>query len=173
MEYHRGTGSPALYRSSSVEARLHLRRCIQRGRIPGLRSSRLHDRAGCQRNRRSGDALNNLARRLIEISPEDSCIMQNLVKQAPGDPSGDIFQYGRQSLDYIFKPQNVAVVGATEKPGSVGRTILWNLISSPFGGTVYPINPKRTNVLGIRAYPSLSDVTEKIVLAVDVEPAPT
>src|SRR5579859_3086405 len=99
--------------------------------------------------------------------------MQNPVKQAPGDPSGDIFQYGRQSLDYIFKPQNVAVVGATEKAGSVGRTILWNLISSPFGGTVYPINPKRTNVLGIRAYPSLSDVPEQIDLAVIVTPAPT
>src|SRR5262249_11363568 len=55
----------------------------------------------------------------------------------------------------------------------VGRTILWNLISSPFGGTVYPINPKRTSVLGIRAYPSLDDVTEAIDLAVIVTPAPT
>src|SRR5438552_1478497 len=85
-----------------------------------------------------------------------------------------VFRYKpSHPLDAIFKPQNVAVVGATEKVGSVGRTILWNLISSPFGGTVYPINPKRSNVLGIRAYPSLSDVPEQIDLAVIVTPAPT
>ncbi len=59
----------------------------------------------------------------------------------------------RPSLDAIFAPRAVAVIGATEKAGSVGRSILWNLISSPFGGTVYPVNPKRPNVLGIRSYP--------------------
>ena len=67
----------------------------------------------------------------------------------------------------------VAIVGATEKEDSVGRTLLWNLISNPFGGTVYPVNPKRPNVLGIRAYPQLSDVPEQIDLAVIVTPAPT
>ncbi|MDD1437933.1 hypothetical protein MEN24_16545, partial [Dolichospermum sp. ST_sed10] len=44
-------------------------------------------------------------------------------------------------LDAIFQPKTVAVIGATEKPGSVGRTLLWNLITNPFGGTVFPINP--------------------------------
>ena len=59
------------------------------------------------------------------------------------------------SLDSIFSPQSVAVIGATEKEGSVGRTILWNLISNPFGGTVFPVNPKRANVLGIKSYPTI------------------
>ena len=54
-------------------------------------------------------------------------------------------------LDVFFSPTNVAVIGATESLGSVGRTILWNLISSPFGGTVFPVNPKRAGVLGIKA----------------------
>jgi len=97
----------------------------------------------------------------------------NAIKPTAGDPSSDIFRYAHPSLDYIFRPHSVAVVGATEKAGSVGRTILWNLISNPFGGTVYPINPKRTNVLGVRAYPSLADVPEKIDLAVIVTPATT
>ncbi|MGE3176854.1 MAG: hypothetical protein AB7O32_05265, partial [Vicinamibacterales bacterium] len=44
-------------------------------------------------------------------------------------------------LNAIFSPRNVAVIGATDKPDSVGRTILWNLISSPFGGAVFPVNP--------------------------------
>jgi len=66
------------------------------------------------------------------------------------DPATDLWKTGRHPLDSIFAPRSVAVIGATERPGSVGRTVLWNLISHPFGGTVYPINPKRRNVLGIR-----------------------
>ena len=67
----------------------------------------------------------------------------------------------------------MAVIGATDKVDSVGRTILWNLISSPFGGAVYPVNPKRTSVLGIRAYPKLAAVPDAVDLAVVVTPAPT
>ena len=74
-------------------------------------------------------------------------------------------------LGAIFAPRAVAVIGATEKAGSVGRSILWNLISSPFGGTVYPVNPKRPNVLGIRSYPSIAAVPEPVDLAVVVTPA--
>ena len=81
-------------------------------------------------------------------------------------------RYKHQTLDAIFKPQSVAVIGATERPGSVGRTILWNLISNPFGGTVYPVNPGRRSVLGIRAYPNIAAIDDDIDLAVIVIPAP-
>jgi acetyltransferase len=54
----------------------------------------------------------------------------------------------------------------------VGRTIMWNLVSSPFGGTVFPVNSRRPNVLGIKAYPSVSAVPAKVDLAVIVAPAP-
>jgi acetyltransferase len=54
----------------------------------------------------------------------------------------------------------------------VGRTLLWNLISSAFGGTVFPVNPKRTSVLGIKAYPSIHDVPEPVDLAIIAIPAP-
>jgi hypothetical protein len=57
------------------------------------------------------------------------------------DPSHDVYQYTTNPLKSIFAPKNVAVIGATEKEGSVGRTILWNLISSPFGGAVFPNAP--------------------------------
>ncbi|HEX7362598.1 MAG TPA: bifunctional acetate--CoA ligase family protein/GNAT family N-acetyltransferase [Bryobacteraceae bacterium] len=78
-----------------------------------------------------------------------------------------------KTLDVFFKPRSVAVIGATERAGHVGRAILWNLIGSPFGGTVYPVNPKRTAVLGIRAYPSLSAVPDRVELAVIATPAAT
>ncbi len=80
-------------------------------------------------------------------------------------------QPGVQGLDAIFSPRTVAVIGATERPGSVGRTILWNLISNPFGGTIYPVNPTRSSILGIRAYPNLKSLPEKVDLAIIVTPA--
>src|SRR3712207_1868079 len=88
------------------------------------------------------------------------------------DPAHDVLGYERQQLDAIFHPETVAVIGATERPGSVGRTIMWNLVSSPFGGTVFPVNSRRPNVLGIKAYPSVSEVPQKVDLAVIVAPAP-
>jgi acetyltransferase len=91
----------------------------------------------------------------------------------PFDSTHDVLHYERQALDTIFAPKNIAVIGATETLGSVGRTLIWNLISSPFGGTVFPINPKRTSVLGIKAYPAISDVPEPVDLAVVVTPAQT
>jgi len=86
------------------------------------------------------------------------------------DKASDVLGYGRRPLDALFLPRSVAVIGATEKEGSVGRTVLWNLISSPFGGTVFPINPKRPNVLGLKAYPSLAAVPDPVELAVIVTP---
>ena len=96
-----------------------------------------------------------------------------MVKQIlPGSESAhDILGLRRRPLDVFFSPQNVAVIGATETPASVGRTVLWNLINSPFGGTVYPVNPKRNGVLGIRAYPDIASVPDKVDLAVIVTPA--
>ncbi len=76
----------------------------------------------------------------------------------------------RHELDAFFSPRSVALIGATEEPRTVAHCILWNLISSPFGGTVYPINPNRSAVLGIRTYPSITNLPEKVDLAVLVSP---
>src|ERR1035441_3246241 len=79
----------------------------------------------------------------------------------------------KQPLDVFFSPKTVAVIGATENLNTVGRTVLWNLVTSPFGGTVYPVNPKRPSVLGIKAYPSIAEVPEEVDLAVIVTPPPS
>jgi acetyltransferase len=89
------------------------------------------------------------------------------------DPSSDVLQVEHHPLDAFFHPQSVAVIGATEKEGSVGRTILWNLLSSPFGGTVYPVNPTRPAILGVKAYPSIAAVGGPVDLAVIVTPPKT
>src|SRR5579884_896287 len=79
----------------------------------------------------------------------------------------------KHPLEFFFSPRSVAVIGATEKPGSVGRALLWNLISSPFGGAVYPVNPKRNSVLGVKAYRAVADLPENPELAVIATPART
>lgn len=90
------------------------------------------------------------------------------------DPAHDLLRTEqRQPLDVFFAPTNVAVIGATETPGSVGRTIVQNLLASPFGGTVFPVNPKRPSVLGVKAYPNIAAVPDRVDLAVIVTPAPT
>lgn len=89
------------------------------------------------------------------------------------EPAHDIFRRRHHPLDVFFSPRTVALIGATESEGSVGRTILRNLIGNPFGGVVFPINPKRSSVLGIKAYPSIAQVPERIDLAVIATPAQT
>src|SRR6516225_7687572 len=87
------------------------------------------------------------------------------------DRAHDVLRSERHPLDSIFAPHSVAVIGASERQGSVGRAVLWSLVSSPFGGTVYPVSDKRTSVLGIKAYKSVADIPELVDLAVVVTPA--
>jgi acetyltransferase len=89
------------------------------------------------------------------------------------DPTYDILRTERQPLSSIFAPTTVAVIGASDSPGSVGRTLLWNLISNPFGGTVFPVNPKHHSVMGIKSYANIAEVPDEVDLAVIATPAPT
>src|SRR4051794_8728339 len=79
----------------------------------------------------------------------------------------------RHSLDPIFKPRSVAVIGASATPGSVGSILVRNLLGNPFGGVVYPINPKRKAVHGVRCYADLASLPEAVDLAVIATPAAT
>jgi acetyltransferase len=56
----------------------------------------------------------------------------------------------RSRLETMLSPRVIALIGATERQKSAGRTIMENLLL--FGGSVYPINPKRSNVLGVKAF---------------------
>jgi acetyltransferase len=92
---------------------------------------------------------------------------------ASSEPSAILPTLRARPIDVFFAPQAVAVIGATETPGSVGRNVIWNLVSSPFGGMVFPVNDKRPSVLGIKAYPNLAAVPAQVDLAIVITPAPT
>jgi len=87
------------------------------------------------------------------------------------DKAHDVLRTEGHPLDAIFTPHSVAVIGASDRPGSVGRAVLWSLLSSPFGGTVYPVSDKRSSVLGIKAYRDVEQIPEIVDLAVIVTPA--
>lgn len=89
------------------------------------------------------------------------------------DPSLNVLQSQDPHLDAFFKPKTVALIGATEKEGSVGKTMLSNLKAASFKGEIFPINPKRDSVLGIKAYPSIDKVPKTVDLAIIATPAKT
>ncbi|MGA2233803.1 MAG: CoA-binding protein, partial [Tepidisphaeraceae bacterium] len=86
-------------------------------------------------------------------------------------PRTEPLRQQRPALEAMFSPRSVAVVGATETLGSVGRTVLENLMAQPFGGVVYPVNPKRPQVLGLPAFKSVGDIPGAVDLAVVCTPA--
>jgi acetyltransferase len=91
------------------------------------------------------------------------------------DPAHDLVSLGRGSLESIFSPRAVAVIGASERPGSVGYTVLRNMMDSPFGGPVWPVNPKRPTVLGLPAFPSIAklpSVPDLIVITIPAAGVP-
>ena len=79
----------------------------------------------------------------------------------------------KTGLDALFQPESVAVIGATERPGTVGRTVFDNLLHPSFQGRVYAVNSRHSEICGRKAYPTIGDVPEKIDLAVVATPAVT
>jgi len=75
------------------------------------------------------------------------------------------------SLDAVFRPRSVAVIGASTVAGKLGHDILYNLIHGGFPGPIYPINPKADQVLGLPAYKQIGDAPSPPDLAVVVIPA--
>jgi acetyltransferase len=80
---------------------------------------------------------------------------------------------GIEKLNKIFNPKRIAVIGASEREGSIGAKILRNLIGVGYNGVVYPVNAFRETVQGITAYPSISKIPRTVDLAIIATPAHT
>jgi acetyltransferase len=94
----------------------------------------------------------------------------DLVEQAPNEKKRTTPE--KYGLDAMFAPSSVAVIGATDRPGTVGRTVLENLLHG-FQGTVYAVNTKHEEVLGLKAYKSIRNIPLPVDLAVVATPAAT
>ena len=78
----------------------------------------------------------------------------------------------RNALHRFLAPASVAVIGATERPGSVGAALMDNLLDTGFTGAIYPVNPHAERVRGLAAYPSMEAVPGPVDMAVIAVPAP-
>ena len=76
-----------------------------------------------------------------------------------------------RNLDFALRPRSVALIGASERPDSVGRKLLENLTGGGFSGPIFPVNPKHDRVLGLTAYRSVGDLPIAPDLAVIASPA--
>ncbi|TFE69585.1 bifunctional acetate--CoA ligase family protein/GNAT family N-acetyltransferase [Methylacidiphilum caldifontis] len=78
---------------------------------------------------------------------------------------------GTYGLRNFLPPQRVALVGASEKPASVGRAVMENLIK--WGGVFYPVNPYHSEIFGRKSYPNIESLPESVDLAIIATPAST
>ncbi len=90
---------------------------------------------------------------------------------SPVAPPKKEFAARLRNLDAVFSPKTVAVVGASNDPTKWGGTIINNIISGEFGGTLYPINPRSDHIFGLKAYASLSELPEVPDLVLIAVPA--
>jgi acetyltransferase len=100
--------------------------------------------------------------------------MQTVQSQFKPERATDILRrHTGNPLDAMMSPRRTAIFGATESEGSVGRALIHNVSSGGFSGAIYPINPKRATIFGMKAYPRIADVPERVDLAVIATPAST
>jgi acetyltransferase len=77
----------------------------------------------------------------------------------------------KKVLDKFFRPQSVALIGATDKPGKVGQAVLQNLIAGGFKGAIYPVNPKYNTLSGLPCYPDVRKIKGTVDLVIIATPA--
>ena len=76
-----------------------------------------------------------------------------------------------RQLDAIFKPKSVALIGASNNPVKWGGMVLNRMLSSDFRGRIYPVNPKETEIFGLKAYANVLEIPDAVDLAVFTIPA--
>lgn len=82
-----------------------------------------------------------------------------------------MFRKAVRQLAPIFRPKSIAVIGASNSPGKWGYKMIEWPLAAGYRGAIYPINPREEDILGLRAYPSVLDVPERVDLAVIAVPA--
>ena len=76
------------------------------------------------------------------------------------------------TLDDLLNPRSIAIVGASDDPTRIGGRPLGYMISQRFAGGIYPVNPRRDTVQGLRAYPTLGDIDDDVDFVLVAVPAP-
>jgi 3-hydroxypropionyl-CoA synthetase (ADP-forming) len=113
----------------------------------------------------------------VIVTPDGAVVVDSKVVLASElSPGALSFERPRtEHLDSFFNPASVAVVGASASAGKIGNVIVDSLVNYQFAGRIYPVNPNRASILGVRCYPSLAalpEVPELVVMVVDLADGP-
>ena len=81
-------------------------------------------------------------------------------------------RFTNQQIDRLLRPKSVAVVGASDRTGALGATLLNNLVQYEFAGDIYPVNPKRDELLGLKVCHTIGELPQGIDCAVLAIPRP-
>jgi len=77
-----------------------------------------------------------------------------------------------EDLGMLFAPRSVAVIGATSRVGSVGQAVFANVFKHGYAGVVYPVNPRASSVMSVKAFPSVLDIPDPVDLSIIIVPSP-
>ncbi|OKK04307.1 CoA-binding protein [Streptomyces sp. CB03234] len=112
----------------------------------------------------------------VIATPEGAVAADIRVILAEGDAPKPRRRYGREeilrSMRRLMQPRAVAVIGASNQQGKIGNSVMRNLIDGGFPGEIHPVNPKADDILGRKAYKSVTDVPGEVDVAVFTIPAP-
>jgi len=96
----------------------------------------------------------------IEPTPESVAVQRDREHRAEA-----------RSMARLLAPRSIAVVGASRTRATIGHEVLRNLLAGGFTGPVYPVHPTASSVAGVRAYPTVGDVPDRVDVAVVAVPA--
>jgi 3-hydroxypropionyl-CoA synthetase (ADP-forming) len=113
----------------------------------------------------------------IVVYPDDYAVVDAkiILREKPLDNPISTAEPNIKHMEKFFYPRSVAVVGASATPGKVGYSVLDSIAKHEFKGEVYPINPTRSEIMGLKAYKSLEDIgkpVDLVVVVVDVLQTP-
>ncbi|GGN87990.1 CoA-binding protein [Streptomyces albiflavescens] len=96
-----------------------------------------------------------------------------LAERAPTERRTHTREEILSSMRRLMRPSSIAVIGASNEQGKIGNSVLRNLIDGGFPGEIHPVNPKADDILGRKAYPSVTDIPGEVDVAVFAVPAPS
>ncbi len=103
---------------------------------------------------------------VVQVTMELEAAKRYLDEVEERDRKADVASIAR-----LLRPSSIAVVGASQRPGTIGHELLANLVAGGFNGRLYPVNPAGGEIAGMKAYPSISELPEPTDLAVIAVPA--
>lgn len=107
----------------------------------------------------------------VFLYPEGQRVVDARMFVSEPPPNDNALPQGKDGMRDFFYPESIAVLGATDVKGKLGYNVFWNLVSHDFKGKLYPINPGKESVLGVKTYKSVLEVDDPVDLAVLIVPA--